>query len=196
MNIRTSLKSNKYKLIFIGVLFLIGIFFGIIIFFKQPNIIKENISLQLELFTQVITSNRVNQLLYHLIILIILFILNFTVIGFLGTIFYLFYEGCSFGFSVAIFTYKYKLSGLLFSILFNIVTKFCFLLLLMYVSYKGITVIKRVIGSIVLKQNDITYLFIKRNLTVLSIIISISLISDILLYAVGSKVVQLFLFLL
>ena len=196
MTIRTSIKKNKYKLIFLVVLFSISIIFGILLFNTQADIVKSAINIEMDMFKELIINKNQNQIIYHLIILTILFALNFTIIGVVGSIFYLFYEGCSLGFSIAVFAYKFNLTGIIFSILFNIITKVVFILLLVYVCLLGIKISKKILGSVVLKKNEITHYFIKRHLILFGIILGSSLLSNIILYFLGNKVLALLLFLL
>lgn len=196
MKLRTSLKNNKYILMFLCTLFVIGIIFGIIYFIKQPSIVKSAIGTEMDMFKELIKTTKQNQVLYHLLILVIIFFLNFTVIGFLANIFYLFYEGCSLGFSIALFTYKYKISGIIFGLIFNIITKSFFLILIGYIGFLGIKIVKKTIGSVVLKQNNLNYIFLKKHILIFFIIIGVSLFSDLILYLWGNSFLKLFLFLI
>ena len=196
MLFRTSFRNNKYKLIFLGILFSLGIIFGILLFNAQSDIVKRSISIEMDSFADMVRNINQNQIIYHLLVLSILFALNFTIIGVLASIFYLFYEGCSIGFSIAIFFYKFNTTGIMFGIIFNIVTKLIFILLIIYVCLLGIKIANKILGSVVLKQNEITHYFIKRHLILFGIILCTSLLTNIIIFFLGSKVLALFLFLL
>jgi len=182
MKLGTSFNKNKTMILFIVSLFVIGIIVGIVLFINESEIMKNLITLEMDGFGDLIRNTNQNQIIYHLIIILILFLLNFTVIGFLGTLFYLFYQGCSLGFSIAVFAYSYGIGGVLFGLLFNIVTKLIFILILFYLVFLGVRVVKRIIGSIILKKDEITYLFIKRHIMILGIILGIGLVNEIIVY--------------
>ena len=196
MKLRTSFKNNKNMLIFLGILFLIGVIIGSIVFMKQPDITKAAISLELNEFPTIVEASNQNQIIFHILIILILFLLSFTVIGIFGSFFYLFYEGCSLGFSLAMFYYKFKLSGIVFSLIFNIISKLIFVLIIVYVCIIGVKIAKKIIGSIVLKQDEITYRFLKRHSLILSIVVGSVLLSEVFVYFLGNKILSIFLFLL
>jgi len=196
MKLRTSLNKNKTRIVFILSLFVLGIIVGVAIFIREPEIMKNIIVLEMDGFGDLIRSTNQNQILFNSLILLILFLLNFTVIGFLGTLFYLFYQGCSLGFGVAVFAHTFGIGGLLFALLFNIVTKLVFILILFYLVFLGIRVVKRIVGSIVLKKDEITYLFIKRHLMILGIVLGVGLLNEIIVYFLANRILKLFIFLL
>ena len=196
MNARTSLGKRRNIIIFLVVLFLIGIILGFVIFYKQNDIMKSSIGLELDNFVNLVKNTKQNQILYHLIIVSGLFLLNFTVVGWLFNLFYFFYEGCSIGFSLAMFLFKFKVGGLFFGIAFNLLVKFIFVAVLFYITMVGVNVIKKMVGSVVLAKNEISYMFLKRHALILGIVLGIVLIYDMFWYFLGNKILGLFVFLL
>ncbi len=195
MKKRTSFK-NRHLLLFLLVIFTLGLIFGIVIFLKQNNITKSAISLELELFNNIIKTTNQNQILFHIFLCLIIFLLNYTGIGIIASLGLVFYEGISFGFSIAILTFKFKISGLIFALIFNILTKGIYILLIIYIAYAGINFLKKVIKCIQSKRYEISYSFIKNQGKILLIVLGIILVNEILIYFFGNKILSWFLFLL
>ena len=74
--------------------------------------------------------------------------------------------------------------------------KLVFLLILFYIVFMGIRIVKRIIGSIVLKKDEITYFFIKRHIMLLGIVLGVGLVNEIIVYFLANRILKLFIFLL
>lgn len=188
-NLRTSIKLNKKLMVFVISLFLIGIILGIGYYFLQSKGIKLVITNELSNISEIINNSK-NNILYHFIILTIIFILGFIVIGTPLILFYLFYEAMSLGFLITIFTVNYEFKGLIFSLLFIIMYKFIYLLILTYISLNSLKTSKLILKSFLMKTNDTIYNLIKNNTLKYLTIIIISLINDIFIYFIGSKILN------
>jgi len=86
----------------------------------------------------ILTSNpsQFNNILFHLIIIISLFILSLLLLGVIFNYIYVFFEFFTIGFSFASYFYIYHFNGLAFGFIYNIVTKLIYLILLYFLFTK------------------------------------------------------------
>lgn len=192
--LRTSIKLNKKILIFTLSLMLIGIILGIVYYLLQSKGIKLVITNELVNIKEVINNSK-NNILFHFLVITIVFLLGFIIIGIPFILFYLFYEAMSLGFLIAIFTSNYGFKGLLFSLLFILINKFIYLLILSYISLNSLKTSKNILKSFILKTNDTINNLIRNNISKYLIIILINLVNDLLILFIGSRILKLFIFL-
>ena len=138
--------------------------------------------------------NPVNGILYHILILSSLLISSFLIIGIPLSIFFLFYNGFSIGFIITSLTSIFSTKGLIYGIIYVLITKGLFILLLLLfikslIKISGI-ILDKIINKINIKER-IYYLIIR-----CIVIISIVLLVDILLYFFGVTILNIFNFLL
>ena len=183
---RKFIGRHKYLLIFLLVLFLIGLFFGIILYFKQSDNSKSILTTNLTNLSEQLNNNHISNILPHLIILILIILLSLTIIGYLFGIFYLFYIATSISFSITFLTLNYGLNGLIFGLLYNILFKAIFLIGLIFILIKTSLISKNIFGMLVIKNNNPFKIDFKRNLIQILIMLSIILLNDILLYYLSS----------
>ncbi len=190
MNIKRYLQARKYLLLFLMVLLLIG--FGIGMFLGITNI--EALRYSVISYASNMGGSSFNYLYFHFFMVIISVLLSFCLIGvpLLCTI--IFYEGMSSGFLLGIFSLTYGLKGLLFSVIFLLITKFIYIFLLIFLFSKCLQIARRMIGRFLYKSNNNELLFhlVKG---VLVIVIGI-IFYDTLLMFTGTKIIQNFSFLL
>ena len=111
----TSIAKNKTIIIFLLCIFIIGTIFGAFYYIKQSDVIKSGIKEGLTTYKVTIGKTNINLFVEHIFLLSAIFLLSYTMIGNVISIFYLFYEGIILGFSTAIFIANYKFSGLIFN---------------------------------------------------------------------------------
>ena len=147
-------------------------------------------------FANIIKTTNQNMILNHLLIIIILMFLAYSIIGMPLILFYLFYESTSIGFFLASIYSIYKIKGLLFGIIFIIISKLPFILFLIYISYIALKITKKLLRVLIFKENDSLYQLLKNLFLKLAIAIITILIYDLFLYFFANKILKLFLFLL
>ena len=190
------LKNSNVAKIFILTLLVCGLLFGIIYFNLQNDLNKSLITEKMSDFANIIKTSNQNMILNHLLIIIILMFLAYSIIGMPLILFYLFYESTSIGFFLASIFSIYKIKGLLFGIIFIIISKLPFILFLIYISYIALKITKKLLRVLIFKENDSLYQLLKNLFLKLAIAIITILIYDLFLYFFANKILKLFLFLL
>ena len=182
--------------IFIISLILIGVIFGLLYFNLQSDLNKSVILSKMDSLSTVISKQHQNLIFTHLITIIILVFLAYSIIGVPLVFFYLFYESTSIGFLVASFHSAFKVKGLLFSLIYIVVCKLIYLLFLVYLSYISLKISKKMLKTLILKENESLYHHLKNMFlkVVISIIIVISY--DLFLYFLANPILNLFSFLI
>lgn len=187
--------SNKTLLKFLISLLFIGIITGIIVYIKQPSIIKTSIINELDLLDITLKEARQNNFIYHLIIFSIIILLSLSVVGLPIMIFYLFYEGISAGFLIASFFHYKKVPGLFYAGIFTLINKLIFYLIIIYLIIGTIRYSKKMIISFKTKNNLIQeHVFLMFIKNIFGLIIM--LLYDVFLFYLGNKILAYFLFLL
>lgn len=192
----TSILKNKTLIIFLLSIFIIGFIFGILYYVQQNDVIKEGIKEGLNTYKINISEIKINYFIEHIFLLSAIFLLSYTIIGNVLSIFYLFYEGLLFGFSSALFIANFKISGLFYNIISFIFTKLLFIIAIITISIIALKITKKIIYTILSKKGESFYELIRFNILKLVIIITIIIISDIFIYFLGHKILSLFSFLL
>ncbi len=185
---------NKKMYLFISIILIIGIIAGIVFVTMLDESTKEILFLNINSYLQSIDSNKINIFLEHLVILSFLLVLSVLLLGGPLIIFFIFYNGFTIGFIISSITYIFGLKGLLFGFIYVLISKLLFIILLIIFSTNLFRIIKSVIDYIVYKKDikDNFIIYIKRSI----IFISIIFINDIILYFGGSKLVNIFKFLI
>jgi len=129
--IRTSFKKYKKIFIFLFIIFLFGILSGILFYFKQDVGIRQIIVANLSN----IFSNNVfdlKNIIYHLSIYAILFILMFLMLGVPLTLIVIFFEGIACGFIIPILFSIYKVKSIFCLISYFVFIKMIYIILLFW----------------------------------------------------------------
>lgn len=190
-NFRTSLKKHYKFIIFLCVLFIIGLVSGLIYF----NVINDNLVIDLE--KELLNINFAgNNLVYHVIILGILLFTTFLIFGVSLGLFIYFYEVMSIGFMIGAFFYFFGLSGLFYGIIYALVFKGLYLLLFSYLLLKLINVSKNIVGYFVLRKENNLKISAINNFVIVIFISVIILVNDIILILIGDKIMSIFTFLI
>lgn len=183
--------SSTFLIKFLFGLLIIAFLFGIYIFLNLDTNVKDGIVASLSEIKTTITEPQ-NFIISHTIILCVLFVLSISVFGSILVIFYNFYEIASLGFFIASMI-KYKgISGLLFGTSVFICNKLIWLLIISYLCIISLTY---GISFIQKLHTDKSTLIIK-HLKRLSILLTITIISELLIYFLSNKILSLLLFLI
>ena len=189
--INNYLKRRKGFLTFLGVVFIISLIVGIILYFKCSEGDKSSVISSLSSFKDDIINNHINNILKHILYISIIVLLSFTIIGFISSIIYLFYEGMSLSFTICFLIKIYGFKGLIFTIIYNIIFKTVFIILFILIMIKLINIIKGLIMYIILKRKINIKIIIKRELISIIIFVSIIIINDILIYLFGNFILKI-----
>ncbi len=190
------LKSSNVAKIFLLTLVVTGIIFGLFYFNIQNTANKTLIAEKLSGLENIIKTTHQNMIIEHLIIIIILVFLSYSIIGLPFILFYLFYECTSIGFFIGALYNSFKVKGLFFGVIFTIISKLLFILCLLYISYIALKITKRLLRVLIFKENDSLYKLLKNLFLKLGVVVLGILIYDTLVYFFANKILKLFLFLL
>lgn len=186
------IKSNRSIIKFLLMLLIISTLIGIYFYLSKEKIIKESINTELIKMIDNLNITRQNNIINHLLILIILSVLSLTIIGLPIIIIYFIYEGISIGFLLSSFINYSPIKGFLFGSIFIIISKTIYILILIYLLTNTLKYTKSFIKRLKISKNDI----ITNQLAKTIFCITIILINDIILYFLGNKIILLFKFIL
>lgn len=180
----------KKSFVFLGIVFLIGVIAGVIYYYKTNESIVTN--LQINLTEIKFNSN----IIYHIIFLSIILFFSIFVLGSIIGLFLFFYEALSIGFIITMFFNCFGLSGMFYSIIYVIIFKFVYVLLLSIIVVKSFKLSRNVVGYFVLKKDESF-----RELIIINFIKIIKLSASILLYDIflvflGNYILSIFNFLI
>lgn len=186
----TGLSKKMY--IFLSIILVIGLIVGIVFVISLDESTKEILFLNINDYLQ--SKSNIGGILEHLILLSILLVLSILLIGGPLIIFFIFYNGFSLGFIISTLTYIFGIKGMLYGIIYSLITKFIFIIILIIFSVNLFKITKLVVDSIVYKKccKDSMYVFLKRSI----IFIVLVLVNDIVLYFGGIKLLNIFSFLI
>ncbi len=186
------IKSNRSIIKFLLMLLIISTLIGIYFYLSKEKIIKESINTELIKMIDNLNITKQNNIINHLLILIILSVLSLTIIGLPIIIIYFIYEGISIGFLLSSFINYSPIKGFLFGSIFIIISKTIYILILIYLLTNTLKYTKSFAKRLKTSKNDI----ITNQLTKAIFCITIILINDIILYFLGNKIILLFKFIL
>lgn len=186
----TSLKKHKKSMLFINIIFLLGLISGIIYFYMVKDSIVLN--LQEELLNVQFSSN----ILYHIIFLAVIFLFSYLGLGVFIGLFLYFYEALSIGFVLATYFSLAGLSGVLYAIIYVTLFKAFYIFLMSLVLIKTFKLVKSIIGYFVLhKDSDMKDSILISSVNIAKYIIII-LVYDIFLIFLGNQILSIFNFLI
>ena len=188
----TSLSKKLY--LFMGIVLVIGIITGVVFVLMLDEATKEILFLNINNFLQSFDASNISILMQHLVILSTLLILSIFLIGGPLVIFFMFYNGFTIGFIISSITCIFGIKGMLFGVLYVIVSKLVFVVLFIIFSVNLFKIVKCVIDYLVYKKSnkESIIMFMKRSIVFIGII----MISDIILYFGGVKLINIFNFLI
>ncbi len=181
-----ALKKNAVTK-FVITLSIIGLISGLI----YSVALKPDLSQYLKSFIKSIGNIRINTILSNIGIICLIFILSHSVIGLPIPILYLFIETFSIGYTFGIFIVTYKLKGLLFYLIYFLLVKSVFLVLVILFIIVCTRSTLKIITSFKEKNKDQLYKTIKYSFIRLAIVLSISLINSILIYFIANKILAI-----
>lgn len=194
--IRNSYKkySRVYNLIFF--IISISITLGLIVSLCLSEDLITNIY---EYFYNHITnynSNTLSNIIYPIIIYLGLFLISLTILGIFIPFIALFIENMSIGLIIGILLKNIGLKGLLFGIIYFIVTKLYYMIILIYLIINLYKFINQLIDSLKNKNNNSIYnLYSRIILKVLFCIFSITLYNILGIFIIP-KLIKVFIFLI
>lgn len=185
---------NKKLYVILSIILLIGIIVGIVFVVMLDEATKEIMFLNINEMLQGFSNIKINGIVMHILCLSCLVILSYLIIGAPLIIFFIFYNGFSIGFIISSITSIFGLKGLLYSIIYVIISKGVFLLILLVLSVNLLRIVKNMMEKIIYKNKGKDILISLGSKALMCI--GIVLISDIILYFGGAKLINVFNFLL
>ena len=188
----TSLSKKLY--LFMSIVLAIGIITGVVFVIMLDEATKEILFLNINNFLQSHGTTNISILVQHLVILSTLLILSIFLIGGPLVIFFMFYNGFTIGFIISSITCICGIKGMLFGVLYVIISKLVFVVLFIIFSVNLFKIVKCVIDYLVYKKRnkESLVMFMKRSIVFIGII----MISDVILYFGGAKLINIFNFLI
>lgn len=185
-------KVFKFALTFI----IISLLTGIVLYLNLNKETKDLIMNSLLTLNDNLKDVRQNNIIYHLFIISSFVLLSLTLFLYPLTLFYIFYEILSFGFVLAYYGCVFNIGGIIYALIYFLINKALFLLVLIYISIISYKLIKKILKSLINKENisvrELYFNFFKKILICSAFI----LITDIFVYFFGNKILSLFQFLL
>lgn len=186
------LKSNRSIIKFLVMLFITSILVGIYLYLSKEKLIKESINTELIKMINNLDITRQNNILNHLLIMIVISVLSLTIIGLPLILIYFLYEGVSIGFLLSSFINYSPIKGMLFGTIFIIISKIIYITILIYLLTNTLKYTKSFLKRLKMAKNE---LIINQVIKIL-FCITITLINDIILYFIGNKIITIFKFML
>lgn len=186
------LKSNRSIIKFLVMLFITSILVGIYLYLSKEKLIKESINTELIKMINNLDITRQNNILNHLLIMIVISVLSLTIIGLPLILIYFLYEGVSIGFLLSSFINYSPIKGMLFGTVFIIISKIVYIAILIYLLTNTLKYTKSFLKRLKTTKNE---LIINQVIKIL-FCITITLINDIILYFIGNKIITIFKFIL
>ena len=180
--IRTSLNLSKRQKQFLLIIFFLGILIGFLLYKKiDQSLVIDNI-INIE---DTLENNRINFIFIHLIVLSILIASSTLMIGIVLFPFYFIMEIASVTYSILCFSNAFQLSGIIYGLIYNLITKGVYLLLFVILAKKLTKLIKNNITSWKKRENQ--QLDWKEYKMIALFSLSI-LVDDLFLYLLGSEI--------
>lgn len=186
------LKSNRSIIKFLLMLFITSILVGIYLYLSKEKLIRESINTELIKMINNLDITRQNNILNHLLIMIVLSVLSLTIMGLPIILIYFLYEGVSIGFLLSSFINYSPIKGMLFGTIFIIISKIIYITILIYLLTNTLKYTKNFLKRLKMSKNEL----IINQVIKISFCTTITLINDIILYFIGNKIITIFKFIL
>lgn len=151
-----------------------------------------NKTIEVTEFIENIKNNKSNLFFIHSIYILITFFSTLALINIISEPLILGIEGLSIGFTTGVLFKCYKLNGLFFGLLNNIVNKLIFLLIMSYLLIISINYTNKTIKNVLGLKNDNVKNLLKPLIVRFSIMLCISLINDTIIYFLGNMFLKNF----
>ncbi len=181
-------KLNK-KVIY---LLLIAILISVLLYFKIDN---TNLLKELQNLDNLLLNTHFNLIIWHFLLIAILTFIILIGLGYIFIPLYFIFEFSCIFYQILIFLKLASFKGLLFSLIYNIILKSFYLILIIFFIKKLTNIIKLLIKSFLNKITiDKNILF--TNLKALIILFFLIIINDLIIYFWGTKILLKFIFIL
>lgn len=188
----TSLEKKKYYLLFMLILLVIGIVSGVIYYHKQDASNLLHMEEVMNSFIEHLKNSHMNFILSHGIFGMIILLSSITILLLPVSLFFVFYEGMSIGFGVASFTAKFHMKGFFFGTIFQMISKFFYIVLLLFLLWEAIYLARMVLGCLLYRKDTEIKMHFLFHLKRFFVFFFLILLHDILLYFIGNRLALLF----
>lgn len=180
--IRTSLNLSKKQKQFLLIILFLGILIGFLLYKKiDQSLVIDNIT-NIE---STLENNRINFLFMHLIVLSLLIASSTLMIGIVLFPIYFIMEIATITYSILCFSNAFQISGVLYGIIYNIITKGFYIILLIILTKNIYKIAKMNITTWKNKENHQIDSKEYKKIAILSLSI---LVYDLFLYLLGSEI--------
>lgn len=186
------LLKNNFVVKFVVALFFIGVLVGFFFYLAY----KPDLSGNIEAFKELVTSTHQNTFLSSLVLISAIFVLSISIIGLPAIVFYLFYEGLSIGYTLAAFMTIYHIKGAIFYLLFFLVSKLIFILIVFYFIIISLRYIMKFLDHFFSKNREELYQTIVYHFYRFVIVLGVTMANCLIIYLLSNRLVQTFLNLL
>lgn len=191
--IRKIIKRNKRLLKILGFIGVLGFIIGFFIYGKFEN---TELSLYVQNISLYLKEHQINFILTHLILICILtsgLILGISLI-FIPLL--LIWENINLGFMLKAFFEVFKFKGIGFGLLYFLLTKFLYLLLVLFLVKKILNASRAIINMFYKKDGVDTKYILLKNVKAIMLITFMIFINDLLVYFLANKLLIWFLFII
>lgn len=191
--IRKIIKRNKSLLKILGFIGVLGFIIGFFIYGKLEN---TDIALHVQNISLYLKEHQINFILTHLILICILtsgLILGISLI-FIPLL--LIWENINLGFMLRAFFEVFKFKGIGFGLLYFLLTKFLYLLLVLFLVKKILNASRAIINMFYKKDGVDTKYILLKNVKAIMLITFMIFINDLLVYFLANKLLIWFLFII
>lgn len=175
------IKKHSNLILFLLIILLIGLLLGIILGLIQSSLFKNDLIYSANSIKEALLTVRINNILPHIILLGLVFIMVFIIPLYFINIIYLLFKGISIGFNIYLLTKMFGFSGFLSALVYNIVTNLFFLSFLIFLFLKSGYLTKNLFWSF-LNPDKVKFSNLKKSFLALGVISIIIIINDLLLY--------------
>ncbi len=186
------IKSINPIMLFLLTIIIVGILSGILYYLLQNENVRDNMLFE---FNKIDFIKRGFNY-YHIYAILVIYLLSYTIIGFIPLLFYLYYLSLSLGLSMTLFILNYGFLGFLYGFLYFILTKFIFLVCILYLIYISIIISIKIIKCIKDKNNNNFLNIFKLNIKRFLIVLGVIIVNEVFTYYIGIRILKWFLFLL
>ena len=183
--LRTSIKFNKRKLKFLLFILFLGILMG---FFLNLKVDSSEFIKQIQDINVSLQNNHVNFIMIHILVLLFLVSTSFSMVGIVLFFFYFIFEVACISYSSFIFMHVFGFTGLIFGILYNVVTKLFFLICLFAIFNKVYFLVKNKFFNKEDSHEQVMQISFKKKYLEIAICCIGIILYDIFLYFGGSGI--------
>lgn len=187
--------KRKVIVAFLISIFIVGLIFGIILGIKQDIIFKNDVVYSFKSIKETLLNKRINLIIIHVVICIILIVNSFLAPLYIFNILYLFSKGMCIGFSIYLLTLTFGIQGLVSGFLYSFVLQLVYIVCLLFILLKCFDLSKAVLGML-FDDQDMRKRQIKRICSAIGIMTMVILLNDIIIYFFSKEILTKLLFLL